>query len=115
MDHEAYENEMIDDINRNAKDKNMHDSTRESTSVLKQYLFSKEDKKIMRRGLKRTLLALVTAALFALAICGLVAVAVAPGYLAVLLFFASILSVVCAFISLYAQGIIDTESYGDGK
>ena len=75
----------------------------------------KNDARIVRRGFKRTLLALLTATMFAISVLGFVAVATAPGYLAVILFLGSIIAMVCAFVLLYAQGITYVESKGDGK
>jgi energy-converting hydrogenase Eha subunit C len=53
--------------------------------------------------------------MFAIAVIGLITVAKAPGYLAVVLFFASVLALIASFILLYAQGIIRVESKGESK
>lgn len=98
MDHEAYENEMMDAINR-------HGEEAAEKEVKLNRVVTKNDARTVVRGLKRTLLALLTAALFAIAVLGFIVVAKAPGYLAVVLFFASVLALICSFILLYAQGI----------
>ena len=66
---------------------------------------SKSDVKTLKRGLKRMVFALVTAALFALSVWGFFITASAPGYLAVLMFLASVLWMAMAVTFLYAQGI----------
>lgn len=110
MDHEAYENEMIDVINRHGED-----AAKEDTKAKWSMVMNKNDARVLARGLKRTLLALLTAATLALAVMGLITVATAPGYLAVVLFFASILALIASFVLLYAQGIIRVESKGESK
>lgn len=114
MDHEAYENEMINSVNRHAEANDWH-TTFASTVPAKKSVFTKTDVRALKQGLKRTLLALLTAALFAIAVLGFIAVATAPGYLAVVLFLASIVATGCAFILVYAQGIIYVGSKGDSK
>ena len=111
MDHEAYENEMMDVINRHGEDAAAKEETKAKWSMV----MNKNDARVVARGLKRTLLALLTAAMFAIAVIGLIAVANAPGYLAVILFFTSILALGGSFILLYAQGIIRVESKGESK
>ena len=66
---------------------------------------SKSDVKTLKMGLKRMALALATAALFALSVWGFFTTASAPGYLAVLLFLASVLWLGMSVVFLYAQGI----------
>jgi energy-converting hydrogenase Eha subunit C len=110
MDHEAYENEMIDAINRHGEEA----AKKEVKAKLSQVV-TKNDARIIVRGLKRTLLALLTAATLALAVMGLITVATAPGYLAVVLFFASVLALIVSVVLLYAQGIIRVESKGESK
>lgn len=81
-------------------------------------IFNKTDVDVLKRGLKRVVVALVMAATFVIAVLGFVVTAIAPGYLAVILFLASILMLVMAFALLYAQGInrrIHTESQGENK
>ena len=67
---------------------------------------NKTDFSILKRGLKRMLFALITAALFALSVWGFIETATAPGYLAVLFFFISVAELGLAFLFLYAQGIV---------
>ena len=50
-------------------------------------------------------IALLTTATFAVAIAGLIFTAIAPGYVAVILFVVSLLVLAIALIMLYAQGI----------
>ena len=113
MNHEAFENQMIDAINRNAEEK--HRSTHTGTAPTKRSVFTKADLMAFRRGLKRTLIALLTAALAALSVFGFIRTAVATGYWAVILFLASLVELVWVVILLYAQGIIRAESRGDRK
>jgi hypothetical protein len=107
MDHEAYEKEMIDRVNRNAEEKS-------KPAKAKQKVFTKADGYKLKRGLVATILALFTTSVFALAVCGFISVAFMSGYLAVLLFITSIMEAVCGFILLYALGIL-TGSAGEGK
>ena len=100
MDHEAYENEMMDAINRHGEE-----AAEKEVKVKLNRVVTKNDARTVVRGLKRTLLALLTAALFAIAVLGFIVVAKAPGYRAVLLFFASVLELISSFILLYAQGV----------
>lgn len=77
---------------------------------------SKTDIKTFKRGLRRVTVALITALAFVIAIIGFIAVAFVNGYLAVLLFLASLAALGIAFILLYAQGIgpkTYTESKGE--
>lgn len=108
MDHEAYERNMFDSINQHAaEDKKKPKTFVDNKAVVRAVLI---------RGLKRTLLALLTIATFALAVIGLIAVAFVKGYLAVLLFFISIVALVCSYTLLCAQGITDklfSESKGE--
>jgi hypothetical protein len=63
-------------------------------------------------------IALFTTALFVLAVAGLILVATAPGYLAVLLFLLAVVQLAAAFIFLYAQGLppqVHEESQGDDE
>lgn len=106
MNHEAYERTMMDAINKHAA------AAKGAKAV------SRLDRRVVTIGLKRTLLALLTVATFALAVMGLIAVAFVKGYLAVLLFFVSIVALVCTYTLVYAQGItykIPQESKGESK
>lgn len=67
---------------------------------------SKSDVKILNRGLKRTFVAIITAAAFVLSVLGFVEVASSSGYLAVLIFLASVAGLALAFVLLYAQGLV---------
>ena len=114
MNHEAYENEMIDIVNRNAEEK----SKCPVDTVTKRSLFTKTDAANLIKGLKCMVLALFTAGLFAVAVFGFIMVASVTGYLAVAVFTTSIGILAVAFIFLYALGITfktNTESQGDDK
>ena len=115
MDHEAYENEMIDSVNRHAAEKNLYADAFESTVTAKKSVFTKTDVTTLKVGLKRTGLAIFTAVLFALSVFCLVLVATAKGYWAVILFFAALVFMACGFIFLYAQGITRVGSKGEKK
>ena len=115
MDHEAYENQMIDIVNQKADEKERLNSTPESVASVKRRLFTRADAMALRRGIRRMMLALATAILFALAVFAFVATATAPGYWAVILFLAAIVFTGWTLILLYAQGIIRTESKGESK
>jgi hypothetical protein len=75
----------------------------------------KKKAKILGRGLKRMMIALFTAILFALSVYAFIAAATATGYWAVVLFLSAIVLMVGAFVFLYAQGITKVESQGDSK
>ena len=116
MDHEAYENEMMDVVNRHGEAA-IEESTETAKSKWSQVV-NKNDARVVASGLKRTILALLTAAIFAASVIGFIKVATASGYIAVALFFGSILGIIIAFTLLYAQGItnkIPKESSGDNK
>lgn len=116
MDHDVFENQMIDGVNRHADEKSQYaDSLGDTMPTQKSSPFGKRDRHIVRKGLKRTLLALITAATFAVSVFGFITVATAPGYLAVLLFFTSIVALWFAFVLLYAQGIGHAKSGGSLK
>ena len=120
MEFDAYEEQMINVVNRNAEEKSKcsESGTPDSAAKPKQKLFTKTDSAALKLGLKRMMVALFTAILFAISILGLIITAIAQGYLAVLLFLASIVVLGCAFIFLYAQGLTNkthTERQGDDK
>jgi uncharacterized membrane protein len=118
MDHKAFEKEMTDAVNRNADEKRHGTGTAESTASVNQKLFTKTDSTILKRGLKRVGVSLLTTAMFAVSVLGLIVTAITPGYLAVFLFLVSIVAMLAAFILLYAQGInrrIHAESQGDDE
>ena len=112
MDHKAYEKEMINTINHRGE------STKEPTKANWSLVMNKNDGRIVTRGLKRTVLALLTVALFTLGVIGLILTASTPGYLAVLMFLVSIVEMLIALVLLYAQGINHRnhkESTGESK
>ena len=79
---------------------------------------NKTDFSILKRGLKRMILALFTAALFAGSVWGFIETATATGYWAVLFFITSVLALGLGFLFLYAQGLVRgkyEESKGDDK
>lgn len=79
---------------------------------------SKTDANILKRGCKRMLLSLLTAAFFALAVYCFYLTAISYGYWAVLSFIAALVWWGLAFILLYVQGLISgkyKESEGEGK
>ena len=106
MDHEAFEKEMIDTVNRHAEEK-----TTPSESIPT----AKLDAAIMKRGLKRMGIALLTTVEFIGAVFGFIWTTFLPGYLAVLAFLASDFVLVCAICMLYAQGITRKGIQGDNK
>lgn len=110
MDHNAFEKEMIDGVNRNAEEKR----EQAKTSTTNRKVFTEKDAASLKRGLKRTGLALGTVILFALTVFGFIATATATGYLAVALFLSSIVLGIWAFTFLYAQGI-NANNRGESK
>ncbi len=112
MNHEAYEKQMINTVNRNAEEKT---KAPESTTPVENAVFTKTDASTLKRGFKRTLLALLTAVMFAFSVFSFIAVASASGYLAVVLFIAGLVATFCGILFLYAQGIADVESNGDSN
>lgn len=104
MDHEAFEKEMIDTVNRHAAEKSGC-STR--TAI------TKKDTATLKIGLKRMMVALFTAVLFALSVYSFIATATVTGYWAVVLFLSAIVLLVWAFILLYAQGITRVRIRGE--
>lgn len=107
MNHDAYENQMINSVNRHA------DGDIEIIPVTNQ--FTKTDAKSLWLGLKRVIVALLTAASFALTGYTFYAVATATGYGAVALFIAALVLTLWSFALLYAQGVVSAESQGDNK
>ena len=76
---------------------------------------NKADLRILKKGLARLGFALFTTALFAASVCGLITVAFIHGYRAVLIFIASIVMLLVAFLFLYAFGLGDVEVKGDAE
>lgn len=108
MDHESYESKMIDGVNRHAEEKGKR------IGKVKR-VFTKADVSTLKRGLKRTVIAIITEIIFGLSVFSFIAAATASGYWAVILFLAAIVLLVWSFIFLYAQGVADGESQGDSK
>ena len=79
---------------------------------------NKTDANILKRGLRHMGIALLTTAMFVIAVAGFILTAIAPGYVAVILFAMSLVILAIAFVMLYAQGIpagAYAESKGDEK
>lgn len=113
MNHEAYENQMLDGVNRHAEEKTQHTGTAK-TPVAKR-LLTKADAQALKQGLKRVLFALITAATFALAVFCFIAVTWSRGYWAVALFLGASFLTIWTITLVYAQGITVNERQGDGK
>ena len=114
MNHDEYERQMIDMVNHNAKEK----KTGLYENTAKKKVFTAADFRALRIGIRRTLLALVTAIVFALSIYDFIAVTTVSGYWAVLLFVCAIMLLGLSFLLLYAQGILSKtqqESKGEIK
>ena len=76
---------------------------------------NKADWNVLKKGLKRLALSLFTAALFAVAVYGLIVTAMVSGYVAVLLFVTSVVMMLSSFVFLYAHGLDSTEDKGESK
>lgn len=105
---DKYEKEMFDGVNRHAGEKVQYPTTHDKQSA-------QTDARSLWLGLKRVLVALLTAASFGLTGYTFFAVATATGYWAVALFIAAIVLAIWSFSLLYAQGIVPVESQGDGE
>ena len=113
MDHEAWEDKILETFERREEE-----AAKATVKVKKNQVMGKTDARTIIVGIRRTLLAFMTILLLAAAVLGFIAVASAHGYLAVLLFFVSILGLFASFILLYAQGITNVapkESQGESK
>jgi hypothetical protein len=113
MDHEAWEDKLLETFERREEE-----AAKAAGKVKKNQVMSKTDARTVIVGIRRTLLAFVTLLLLGASVLGFVAVASAHGYLAVLLFFVSILGLFASFTLLYAQGITNVaskESQGESK
>ena len=73
------------------------------------------DVKIFLRGLKRVGVALLTAAVFSLSLFGFVATAAFQGYIAVVVFAASLIWLWMTVVLLYAQGLNRVKRKGDAQ
>lgn len=105
MDHDVYENHMIETINQHGEK-----TVKEKCNLV----MNKNDTKVVVTGLKRTLLAFATLAMLAVAVFGFITVAKAQGYIAVVIFFASIIALIASYTLLYAQGIISKATSKSG-
>lgn len=101
MDHDVYENHMIETINQHGE-KTAKEKFAENCSQV----MNEIDTKVVVTGLKRTLLAFATLATLAASVFGFITVAKAQGYMAVVFFFASIIALLVSYTLLYAQGIV---------
>lgn len=110
MNHEAWENDMIDTF-----DQRNQESTQNSQEKKRVRILSKEDSAALVIGLKRTLLALITIALFAASVAAFIGVAYMGGYAAVGMFFAAILTSIATFTMLFAQGVAPTSKESAGE
>ena len=113
MNHDVYENQMIDSINRHAEEQSQY-----TGAPAKNRLVNKKNARTLGRGISRMLFALLTAVLFAISVYGFIVVASVTGYWAVLLFNVSIVNLFWACVLVYTQGRArktDTESQGDDK
>ena len=115
MNHEAYEKEMIDTVNRHSAEWDQLTFADEFPDTKKGSKHKGEDARTLRRGLKRMAIAILTAIVFLLTVFTYIAVATATGYAAVLLFFLGVVLTVVTYILLYAQGVTQVESKGGSK
>ena len=113
MDHNAYESQMIDSINRHAEEQSQLTGTVENAP--KEKVFTKDDALTMSRGIKRMVIAMVTAALFALAVNSFLMISTKVGWLAVVAFLGGIILLLIAVFLLYVQGITHVGKSGDDK
>jgi hypothetical protein len=109
MDHDAYENEMMDTVNRHREE------AAKKAKVKWSMVVNKNDARVFARGLKRTLIAMLTAVTFAAAVMCFITVAKVTGYWAVLMFFVALIVLAASLVLLYAQGILRVESQGDNE
>ena len=100
---------MMDAVNRHK------DEATKKAEIKWSQVVNKNDARVVARGLKRTLIALLNAATFAIAVMCFIIVAKVTGYWAVLMFFTALLMLAASLVLLYAQGILRVESQGDGK
>ena len=112
MDHDVYEEQMIDMVNRHAEEKA---EAFTETAPTKPKLFTKADARTLGRGIKRMTLALITAAMFALAVNSFLMVGFKSGWWAVVAFMCGIVLSLIAVFLLYAQGIARVGKTGEVK
>ena len=103
MDHDAYEDQMFDVVNRNAEER--ADAHAEVTPT-KEKAFDKRDAQTLWRGIKCLILALITAALYALSVNSILLVSTKVGWWAVVAFLAGIILLIFATTLLYALGLV---------
>ena len=115
MNHEAFENEMFNSVNRHSGELDHVTFDHEIPDTVKSNPAKNETLKTIGRGLYRMIMALCTAGLFAFSVLDFILVTKETGYGAVLMFFAGILMLFAAIGALYVQGIVGKESQGDGK
>lgn len=108
MDHEAYEKQMIDIVNRHSEEFSEETCTVDST-------LTESDAQTMSRGIKRIVVAALTVFVFVVSVHFFAAVATATGYWAVVLFFVAIWLMLAAVVLMYALGIDNVRSRGDSK
>lgn len=108
MDHEAYEKQMIDGVNRHAEVSSVETSTVDST-------LNESDVRTIGRGLRRLVLAVLTVFLFSASVYFFVTVGTLTGYWAVLRFLLAIWAMFAAVVFLYALGITPMGRRGDSK
>jgi hypothetical protein len=111
MDHKAYEDQMIDKVNRHAEEK----SQQTLENAPQEKVFTKDDARTMGRGIKRMAIAMVTAALFALSVNSFLMVSTKVGWWAVVAFLAGIVLLLLAVFLLYVQGITVVGKSGEAK
>lgn len=104
MDHTKFENDMIDEVNRNAEE-NADRPYVFDIPVIDRPVTKEKDIRVLLRGVKRTVIALCTILSITSSVYGFIAVAKATGYIAIAIFMASIFLLLASGILLYAQGI----------
>ena len=115
MNHEAYENEMINGVNRHAGEWNYITFDNETTDTVESVPVKRTGVKTLGRGLCRMIMGLITAGIFGISICDFILVSRETGYRAVAMFFAGVVMLLSAIAAVYGQGIVGKESQGDDK
>lgn len=104
MDHVKYETEMIEEVNRKSEEHSDNPHIFD-IPVIDRPVTKEKDIRVLLRGIKRTVIALLTALSIATSVYGFISVAKATGYIAIAIFMASIFLLLASGILLYAQGI----------
>ena len=104
MDHVKFEQDMIDEVNRNA-DENGDRQHVFDIPIIDRPVTREKDIRVLLRGIKRTTIALCTLLSIGSSVYGFISVAKATGYIAIAIFLASIVLLMASGILLYAQGI----------